>query len=79
MNRLPIATVCSEARPHAINFCRKRVDTSDMHDTKYFSYIDEELVEYNLRQTTSMVATIALEEGPVDGPEDSFQVFKSAD
>ncbi|KAF2451748.1 hypothetical protein P171DRAFT_426216 [Karstenula rhodostoma CBS 690.94] len=79
VNHLPIATVCSEARPHAIDFCRKQVNILDLHYTKDPSNVDHELIEHALRPTTVMVTNMVLEEGLFDGPEDSIRGFNSAD
>jgi hypothetical protein len=79
VNHLPIATVCSEARPHAINFCHKQVNTLDLHYTKEPSDLGDELIEHALHPTTVMVTTMARDEGPFDGPEDSIRGFNSAD
>jgi hypothetical protein len=79
VNRLPIATVCSEARPHAIDFCRKQVDIMDLHYTQEPSDVGDELIEHVLQPTTVIVTNMAREEGPWDGPEDSIRSFNSAD
>lgn len=72
VNSLPMAKVCSEARAHALEFCRKQVDIMDLHYTVDSSNVEGESYKQVLQPTTVMV-TIAYQ--PKDGPRG----FRSAE
>ncbi|KAJ4286474.1 hypothetical protein N0V90_013174 [Kalmusia sp. IMI 367209] len=72
VNCLPMATVCSEARSHAIDFCRKQVAIVDIHYTMESSDVGDEIREHTLQPTTVMVTN-------ANRPEDGPRGFDSAD
>ncbi|KAF2691410.1 hypothetical protein K458DRAFT_381268 [Lentithecium fluviatile CBS 122367] len=70
VNCLPMATVCSEARSHAANFCRAQVKVMDLFYAidalDELSDIRDEILEHVFVQPTTVMVTNAKRK--VDGP-----------
>ena len=65
VNRIPMATVCSEARSHAVKFCHKQIDIVDLHYSADPSNTGDEILDHIFQPMTVMITNAnRLEEGP---------------